>query len=92
MPQDMTNITVEYLDTHAVSILREIAAHSKSLIITRNGEATAVIQDIQSYEQTQESIAMLMILAQSSQDLREGKFASAKEVFADLKKRIQADK
>lgn len=92
MPPDITNITVEYLESHAASILRDIAAHRQPLIVTRNGEKTAVIQDIQSYEQTQESIAMLMILARSSQDLHEGKFASAKEVFTGLKKRILANK
>ena len=38
----------------------------ETMIITHNGEAKVVVQDIHTYEQTQESLAMLKISALSS--------------------------
>jgi PHD/YefM family antitoxin component YafN of YafNO toxin-antitoxin module len=59
------------------------------MIITQNGEATAVIQDIASYEQTQETLAMLKILALGEQQVKEGKTVSASEAMRRFRQRIR---
>jgi hypothetical protein len=59
------------------------------LIITQNGEAKAVVQDIHIYEQAQESLTLLKILAQSSSNLNKDNFKSAAKSFSDLKRRIK---
>ena len=58
-------------------------------MITQHGEAKAVLQDIASYEQTQESLALLKMLAQSSKCIRERRSKPVKTVFADIRKRIK---
>ena len=57
------------------------------MIITQNGEAKAAVIDIRQYEQMQESMAMLELIAQGKQALTEGKHRPAKDVFRDLKDR-----
>ncbi len=59
------------------------------MIITQNGEATAVIQDIASYEQTQETLALLKILALGEQQVREGKTVPAATAMRRFREQIR---
>lgn len=59
------------------------------MIITQNGEAKVVVQDIKEYEKTQESLALLKILALSSSNIKKGKVKPLDEAFQDLEKRIE---
>ena len=79
---------ISYLKAHASEIIRTIAEKRETLIITQNGRAKVVIQDIHLYEETQESLAMLKILAISKKHLQEGKAKDADTVFSNLDKRI----
>ena len=54
---------ISYLKTHTAEVIRKLDEHREALIITQNGEAKAVMQDVQSYERTQETLALLKILA-----------------------------
>ena len=56
---------ISYLKAHASEIVRNIGKQQEPLIITQNGEAKAVVQDIKSYEQTQEAMALLKTQARS---------------------------
>lgn len=78
---------ISYLKAHASEIVRDLAQHGPSMVITQNGEAKAVIQDIHSYEQTQETLALLKILALGQQELAAGKVAPLAEGMARIKAR-----
>jgi len=80
---------ISYLKSHASELIRNISANQDTLIITQNGEAKVIVQDIKVYEQTQESLALLKILAQSSSNLNKGNFKPVSKSFSDLKKRIK---
>ena len=54
---------ISYLKANAAEVLEELTAQRQPLVITQNGEAKAVIQDVASYEETQETLAFLKILA-----------------------------
>jgi len=81
--------SISYLKAHASELIRNISSNQETLIITQNGEAKAVVQDIRVYEQTQDSLALLKILAQSSTNFNKGNFKPATKSFSDLKKRIK---
>jgi prevent-host-death family protein len=80
---------ISYVKAHAADIILGITESRTPIIITQNGEATAVLQDIVSYEETQESLALLKILAISNKDLEEGRVKPAKQAFADIRERIR---
>ena len=82
---------ISYFKAHASEIIRQIANHQQPIIITQNGEAKAIIQDIVQYEQTQESLAMLKMLAQSRNSLRNVDYRPAADVFSNLEKKIRED-
>jgi prevent-host-death family protein len=83
---------ISYFKANAAEIIQELGEVGELMIITQNGEATAVVQDIVSYEKTQETLALLKILALANRDIEEGRYRPAKEVFADLRKRLRARK
>ena len=60
------------------------------MVITQNGEAKVVIQDIESYEQTQETMALLKILALGMRQIEEGKVLPADEVIRRLRQGQEA--
>jgi prevent-host-death family protein len=82
---------ISYFKAHASEIIRQITGKRKTMIITQNGEAKAVVQDIHLYEETQESLAMLKILAMSGQSLREGKTRPVGESFKTIRGRIKKE-
>jgi prevent-host-death family protein len=79
---------ISYLKSHASEVIREISSNKETMIITHNGEAKVVVQDIHVYEQTQESLALLKILAQSSANINKGKFKPVNKVFNDIQGKI----
>ena len=76
---------VSYLKANTAEILRRMAERRESLVITQNGVAKAVIQDIASYEQTQETMALLKILALGNRQIEEGKVVPARTAFKRLR-------
>jgi prevent-host-death family protein len=72
--------------THAAEIVRDLADRREPLIITQNGEAKVVMQDIASYEQTQETVALLTILALGNTQVEEGRMRPAAEVIERLRR------
>lgn len=80
---------ISYVKAHAADIIRDVTESRTPIIITQNGEATAVLQDIASYEEIQESLAFLKILAISRKDIEEGRVKPVEQVFADLREEIR---
>ncbi|MDR1606988.1 MAG: type II toxin-antitoxin system Phd/YefM family antitoxin [Deltaproteobacteria bacterium] len=82
--------SISYLKAHADEIVRDMSSLSEPLIITQNGEAKVVIQDIESYEQTQETMALLKILALGVRQVEEGKVQPAGAVIQRLRDRSKS--
>lgn len=80
--------SVSYLKANAAEVLTHIAEVREPMVITQNGEAKAVIQDVASYEETQETLALLKILALSQREVEEGKLRP----LADVVKRLRASR
>ena len=80
---------ISYLKAHASELVREIADKHRTLIITQSGKAKVVLQDLESYENTQESLALLKILAQSAKSKNEGHVKPAKKAFKELRSQIK---
>ena len=82
---------ISYLKAHAAEVLLQLAEQGKPLIITQNGEAKAVIQDVASYEETQETLALLKILALGNQEIEAGKVRPVADVEARLRAKRAAE-
>lgn len=78
---------ISFLKAHAAEIVRNLGEKREPLIITQNGEAKVVMQDIESYEQTQETMALLKILALGIRQIEEGKVQPAADVIKRVRER-----
>ena len=76
---------ISYLKANAAEVLLHLAEQREPLVITQNGEAKAVLQDVASFEETQETLAMLKILALGHQEVAAGKLKPAIDVIARLR-------
>ena len=86
-----TNIKpISYLKANAAEVLQKLTENREPYLITQNGEAKAVLQDIASYENTQETLALLKILALGNQEIEAGKATPLVEVARRLKARKTA--
>ena len=81
---------ISYLKVHAAKIARTLGEQQQPLIITQNGEAKMVVQDIDSYERMQETVSLLKILALGNRQIEAGQVEPAAEVITRLRKRRQA--
>lgn len=79
---------ISYVKANAAALIRELAHRREPLVITQNGEATAVMQDVASYEATQETLALLKILALGQKQAEEGRVVPAVEAFRRARARL----
>lgn len=80
---------ISHLKAHAPEVIAGLAEHGEPIVITVHGEAKAVLQDIASFEQTQETLALLKILALGNRELEQGKFRPLSRAFARVRRRSE---
>ncbi len=76
---------ISYLKANAAEVLADLADTRQPMVITQNGEAKAVLQDVDSFEQAQETLALLKLLALGQQDIDAGRTKSARGVAERLR-------
>ena len=81
---------ISYLKANAAEVLIDLAQRREPLVITQNGEAKAVLQDVASFEEIQETLALLKILALGNQEVAAGKAKPAAEIIARLRSKNSA--
>ncbi len=77
--------SVGYLQENTDEIIRTLSERGEPLIITREGEAKAVVQDIAEYERTRQTLALLKILSLGRRQIEEGRVRPAAEVFSSIR-------
>lgn len=80
---------ISYLKSHASEIVRGIAENRTPVVITLNGEARAVLQDIHGYEKDRETMALLKMLAMSKKSLEAGKVKPAGDAFRSVREKVR---
>ena len=78
---------ISYLKAHASEIVRTLGDRGEPLVITQNGEAKAILQDIDSFEKTQETMALLKMLALGNRQIDAGQVQPAADAIARLRER-----
>ena len=78
---------ISYLKANAADVLLQLADRGEPLVITQNGEAKAVLQDVASYENTQETLALLKLLALGNRDVEKGRVSAVADIESRLRKK-----
>jgi prevent-host-death family protein len=80
---------ISYIKTNAAEMMKYVNERKNPIIITQNGEAKAVLVDIETYQNTQNAFALMNIIKIAEKNIENGKVRKAKDVFDDLKKKIE---
>lgn len=88
-----TNVkSISYIKANAAEVLDRLKEDREPMLITQNGEACAVLQDVKSFENTQETLALLKLLALGQQDIAAGRTRPVAEVVTRLRARHSLNK
>ena len=80
---------ISFLKANSAEVLRRLTNDRQPLVITQNGEAKAVLQDVASYEQQQDALALLKVLALGSAQIEEGRTKPIRAVIQGLKQSLK---
>jgi PHD/YefM family antitoxin component YafN of YafNO toxin-antitoxin module len=72
---------VSYLEHHAAQLVRDVAEKGRTVMLTEEGEARAILMDVASYERWRSALTMLKIVAQGEADIAAGRVVSQEEAF-----------
>jgi len=78
---------ISWLKANSAEIIRDLGNGGAPLFITQNGEAKAVLQDVGSYEEAQETLALLKLLALGRREIAAGRTAPIKGLAERIRKR-----
>ncbi|MEI7881548.1 MAG: type II toxin-antitoxin system Phd/YefM family antitoxin [bacterium] len=83
-----TIIPISEAKTHTARLINSVSERRCPVFITQNGRARVVVEDIQTYEETRETLALLKLMVMGRQDVAAGQFKPVSEAFAGIRKRI----
>ena len=75
---------ISYLKSHTAKIVKDLSESRNPLLITQNGVAKLIVMDVKSFEEREETFALLKILALGNREIEQGKFRDAENVFTEL--------
>lgn len=78
---------ISYLKANAAELFAQVAEDREPMLITQNGEAKVVLMDVATYEETQEQLALLKILALGEKEVEQGKTKPLADVVSRLRAR-----
>ena len=79
---------ISYLKAKTANVINDVNENQRTIIITQNGEAKAVVQDIKSYENLQNSLNLLKLIIQSENDIENNRIIEQEEMFNNLEKKL----
>jgi prevent-host-death family protein len=79
---------ISYIKTNAAKMMKYVNEQKSPIIVTQNGEAKAVLIDIESYQKTQDAFALLNLIKIAENDIKNGKTRKADDVFSGLRQKI----
>jgi prevent-host-death family protein len=80
---------ISLLKSHSADLIRRIKETKQPVVITQNGKPSAVIQDVESFQETQDSLNMLKLVVQGEKDYQEGRFISDKDFRKKMKTKLE---
>jgi len=79
---------ISYLKAKTADVINSVNENQRTIIITQNGEAKAVVQDIKSYENLQNSLNLLKLIVQSENDIENNNITKQEEMFNTLEQKL----
>lgn len=80
---------ISYLKSKAADMLIQVNETHRPIIITQNGQAKAVLQDPESYENMRNAFGLLKLISQGEEDIKRGDANTNDAVFEKLEAMLE---
>ena len=80
---------ITYLKNRTAELLREVSEGGHAVTITQNGEARAVLMDVDTYDRWRSAMALLKLLALGEADIAAGRTVKQSNVFQRARRAIE---
>lgn len=81
--------SVSHVKARFAEMINEVHETRNPLIVTQNGNSSVVIIDHATFQQTQDALAMMRLIAMGEADVAAGRTIPHEEVFSSLKQRLK---
>jgi prevent-host-death family protein len=81
---------ITYLKSSTAEAVREVSEEGRTLLITQNGEAKAVLMDVATYDRWRGAMALLKMLSLSELDVRGGRLLATDEALQRFDRALNA--
>lgn len=82
---------ISFFKANAAQIIDELDDGGEPIVVTKNGEAKAIVMSMHDYESTQETLALLKIVAMAREDAKAGGLIPLEDAFAQVRAQLRRD-
>ena len=80
---------VTTLKTKSAELIRRAKETGQPIVITQNGKATAVLQDVESFERQRKALLMLRLFSQGEEEVRRGSGVPHEKAHRHFEKKLK---
>ncbi len=80
---------VTALKTRTSELIRRARETRQPVVITQNGKATAILQDVDSFQRQHESLMLLKLAVQGDRDYQQGRILSDADADTHFRDRLE---
>jgi len=84
-------VPISDLRQDAAALLKRVRSSREPVVITQRGRATAVLQSVEAYEESEEERRILKALARGDREIQAGKGAGLDSVLREADKLLEQD-
>jgi prevent-host-death family protein len=81
---------ISYIKTNAADMMKYVTENRNPIIITQNGEAKAVLMDVDSYQDMQNAFSLMGIIKEAEKEIEHKNYKESDVVFDELRKRVKS--
>ena len=81
---------ISYIKTNAADMMKYVNENRNPIIITQNGEAKAVLLDVDSYQEMKNAFSLMGIIKEAEKEIEKKDYRESEVVFSELRKRAKA--
>ncbi|MEM7246646.1 MAG: type II toxin-antitoxin system Phd/YefM family antitoxin [Acidobacteriota bacterium] len=80
---------ITQLKNHTAELVREVGETGRPMVITQNGEARAVLMDVEVFDRWRDALALLKLGAQGQADIKRDRTVSQAEAFQRAREAVE---
>ena len=81
---------ISYIKTNAADMMKYVNENRNPIIITQNGEAKAVLLDVDSYQEMKNAFSLMGIIKEAEKEIEKKDYKESEVVFSELRKKAKA--